>query len=266
MFSPYDFNYTWAFTESHNILCAAFAALALLAWRLRWPRGLLVVFLAAASWALAGSLIVHRLMLANEPLVLPTAAFLPEGRGRVLDMGAGSGRSTLMVALGRPGSRVTALDIYRGSEYGIGDNTPDRLIANARVAGVADRVDVKVGDMRQMPFDAGTFDAGVSAYAIDHLRGDGAARALAEAARVIRVRGQFLLMVVNVDWWLRVAFPSIHGHGYFSTPQDVAKWRNAMTTAGFDVVEIGTQPGTLYFLGTKLAPSGSDAVTQLPPP
>ena len=77
----------------------------------------------------------------------------------------------------------------------------------------------------------------MSAYAIDHLRGDGAARALAEAARVIRPRGQFLLMVVNVDWWVRVAFPSIHGHGYFSTPQDVARWRDAMTTAGFDVTE-----------------------------
>jgi SAM-dependent methyltransferase len=141
-----------------------------------------------------GSLIVHRLMLANEPLVLPTQAFLPAGQGRVLDMGAGSGRSTLMVALGRPASRVTALDIYRGSEYGIGDNTPDRLIANARVAGVADRVDVKVGDMRQMPFDAGAFDAGVSAYAIDHPRGDGAARAR-RAARVIRPRGN------SCRWW-----------------------------------------------------------------
>ena len=113
-----------------------------------------------------------------------------------------------MVALGRPASRVTALDIYRGPEYSIDDNTPARLMANARVAGVANRVDVKVGDMRQVPFDTGTFDAGVSAYAINHLHGDGAARALAEAARVIRVRGQFLLMVVNVDWWVRVAFPS----------------------------------------------------------
>jgi len=87
----------------------------------------------------------------------------------------------------------------------------------------------------------------------DHLRGDGAARALAEAARVIRPRGQFLLMVVNVDWWVRVAFPSIHGHGYFSTLQDVARWRDALTTAGFDVTEIGTQPGTLFLLGERKA-------------
>ena len=254
MFSPYDFGYTWVFTRSHLILFGVFSALSLLAWRLRWPRWLLGALLVVALWAMAGTLIVHQVMLGNQPLVLPTQAFLPAGRGQVLDMGAGSGRSTLMVALGRPAAHVTALDIYKGAEYGIGDNTPARLLANARVAGVADRVDVKVGDMRQMPFLAGTFDAAVSAYAIDHLHADGVTRALAEASRVLRPHGQFLLLVVNVDWWVRIAFPSPHGHGYFSRPQYVQKWRNALTTAGFNVVEVGTQPATLYFLAERNAP------------
>lgn len=42
---------------------------------------------------------------------------------------------------------MTALDVF-GAEYGIGDNTPDRLLANARAAGAGDRLQVQVGDKR----------------------------------------------------------------------------------------------------------------------
>jgi SAM-dependent methyltransferase len=158
-----------------------------------------------------------------------------------------------MVLQARPYVRVTALDIYRGDQFGIGDNTPQRLLANARVAGVADRVDVKVGDMRQMPFGDRSFDAAVSAYAIDHLGQDGVRQSLAEASRVLRPRGQLLLLVVNVDGWVRLAFPSLHGHGYFSRPQYRDRWRDALAAAGFDVIEDGTPPTTLYLLASRRA-------------
>jgi SAM-dependent methyltransferase len=254
MFSPgYDFDYTWTFTQVHLIVCIAFGVPALIGYFRRWPRWITAAAGLVAIWGLAGSLIVHQVLRANRPMDLPTAAFLPDGRGRVLDMGAGSGRSTLMVLLARPAARVTALDIYKGTEYGIDDNTPDRLLANAKVAGVADRVDVTVADMRRMPFPDGSFDAAVSAFAIDHLHKDGIERALAEASRVLRRRGQFLLMTLNDDGWIRLAFPSIHGHGYFGHAPDVAKWRDAMTTAGFNIVEVGTQPATLYLLAERKA-------------
>jgi ubiquinone/menaquinone biosynthesis C-methylase UbiE len=248
MFSPaYDFDYTWTFTQVHLIVCIAFGVPALIGWFRRWPGWITAAAALVAIWGLAGSLIVHQVIRANRPMDLPTAAFLPDGRGRVLDMGAGSGRSTLMVV------RPTALDIYKGTEYGIDDNTPDRLLANAKVAGVADRVDVTVADMRQMPFPDDSFDAAVSAFAIDHLPKDGVERSLAETSRVLRPHGQFLLMTLNVDGWIRFAFPSIHGHGYFGHAPDVAKWRDALTTAGFNVVEVGTQPATLYLLAERKA-------------
>ena len=113
-----------------------------------------------------------------------------------------------MVLLARPAARVTALDIYKGTEYGIDDNTPDRLLANAKVAGVADRVDVKVADMRQMPFRAARSTPAVSAYAIDHLPKDGVERARwRRRPACFAPRGQFLLMALNVDGWVRFAFP-----------------------------------------------------------
>ena len=41
---------------------------------------------------------------------------------------------------------------------------------NAQIAGVTERASARVGDMRELPFGDGEFDAVVSSYAVDHLR------------------------------------------------------------------------------------------------
>lgn len=241
----YDFGYSWPWTRAYPLVFLICAALALLAWRSRWHRAAVGMGL-LSLWALVGAITMLQMSL---PMTLPTQSFLPSGDGRVLDMGAGSGRSTLMVLQSRPRVRVTALDRYTGY-YGIDDNTPERLHANARVAGADDRVDVTVADMRDMPFPSGSFDGAVSAFAIDHLGSDGVTRALSEAARVLRPGGEFLLVIVNVDWWARFAVPwmAIHGHGYFGHRQDVDRWSAALGSAGFELVEHGTGIASQYFL------------------
>jgi SAM-dependent methyltransferase len=246
----YDFGYTWPWVYGHLWAAAAFFLLAAATWWLGWPRLVRVACLGGALWALAGFVIVHGVFRFNRPLVLPTERFLNAGSGRVLDGGAGSGRSTLMVLLGRPRATVVALDIF-DNRFGIGDNTPERLLKNAAIAGVADRVEARAGDMRQMPFESGSFDAAVSAYTIDHLRSKGVEQSLAEMARVLRPNGQLLLMVVNPDRWIFAAFPFMAAHGYFGHGPGTAHWRTALETAGFDVVEQGTQPGSLYFLAAR---------------
>jgi SAM-dependent methyltransferase len=247
----YDFGYSWVFTRGHLIVFAVFAILALVAWRRRWRWWLTAGAVVVALWGLAGSLVVHQVLRFNTPVSLPTQAFLPSGTGRVLDMGAGSGRSTLMVLLARPQATVTALDIYSGY-FGIDDNTPARLLANARVAGAESRVETVVGDMRKMPLESGSFDAALSAFAVDHLPARDIPVALAEAARVLKPRGQFLYLGLNVDVYVRVAFPPIHGHGgYWTRSETFTKWRGLLGDAGFEVVAEGTQPGTIYVLGQK---------------
>ena len=247
--SGYDFGYSWPFTRGHMIVFMVFALIALVAWRRGWKRWIMAGATLVAVWGLAGWFIVHEGL--EKPIPLPTPQFLASGTGRVLDMGAGSGRSTLMVLLARPQARVTALDLYSGY-FGIDDNTPARLLANARVAGAEKRVDAKVGDMRQMPFEAATFDAALSAFAIDHLRSSDIPIALNEAARVLKPRGQFLYMGLNVDAYVFIAFPPFHGHGgYWTRSETAAKWRGLLEGAGFDVVAEGTQPGTIYVLGQK---------------
>jgi SAM-dependent methyltransferase len=252
--TTYDFGYTWVWTHGHLVPFALFVAMGAVAlWR-RWPRWIAALSGVLALWALAGFLITQLVMDANRPMALPNENFLRAGDGRVLDVGAGSGRSTLMVLLARPRARVTALDIYSGY-FGIDDNSPERIRANARVAGVEDRLDVVTGDMREMPLPDESFDAAVSAFAIDHLNRDGVTRALAEVARVLRPGGEFLLMIINVDGWIRFAYPLPHGHGgYFTRAQNVERWRTVLAAAGLEVVEQGSRPGTLYFLAQRRPP------------
>ncbi len=247
----YDFGYSWPWTGGHLILLALFAVLVGVAsWR-RWPRWSLVIFLVLSIWALTGALIVHYVLDLNRPMTLPTASFLPSGSGRVLDAGAGSGRATVAVLRERPHSTVTALDIYSGY-FGITDNTPERLRTNAHIAGVESRVDVTVGDMRDLPLPSESFAAALSVAAIDHLRRDDVRKALREVERVLAPGGQFLLVTINLDPWIRVALPVPHVHGYFSTRQRADRWRAMLEEAGLTVVEEGTRPGTLYLLAQKM--------------
>jgi SAM-dependent methyltransferase len=242
----YDFGYEWPWVWGHAIGALVFALLACALWAFA-RRRLSVVAAALAVWALAGVVIVNVVFAFSRPIPLPTQRFLEAGRGRVLDAGAGSGRSTLMVLLARPAATVTALDIF-GAEYGIAGNTPERLRANARAAGAESRLEVQVGDMRTMPFPPAAFDGAVSAFAIDHLSRPDVERTLAEMARVVRPGGDFLLLVINQDGWIRTAFPFLAHHGYFGGRANPDRWRALLAAASFDVVEQGTTPGTLYFL------------------
>jgi ubiquinone/menaquinone biosynthesis C-methylase UbiE len=245
----YDFGYEWPWTWGHAIAAVIFTVLAVALYRARWRRagGVLA---ALALWAVAGAVIVNIVMRFSLPIVLPTERFLASGEGRVLDAGAGSGRSALMVLTARPRATVTALDIF-GAEYGIGGNGPERLIANARAAGAEARLEVRVGDMRAMPFEPGTFDGAVSAFAIDHLSRRDVDTTFTELVRVLKPGGQFLLLVINQDAWVRTALPFFVHHGYFGGRAYPDRWRSGLERAGLRVIDEGTQPGTLYFLTEK---------------
>ena len=247
----YEFGYSWWIVWGHLVPVAVFGGLGLIGLRLRWRRWLVMIFAVVAAWGVSGLLITHYLFALNLPAQLPTAQFLPSGAGRVVDIGAGSGRASIGLLLERPRVTVTGVDIYRGY-YGIADNTPERFMRNAHIAGVADRADAKVGDARELPLATSAYDGAISFAAIDHLPRAGVPKALAEAARVLKPGGEFLLIVVNVDGWARFASPHALGH---HPPADRRRWRTLLESAGFQIEEQGTQPGALYFLSRKPRPS-----------
>ena len=156
-----------------------------------------------------------------------------------------------MVLQARPAARVTAVDIYRGTSAST--TTRRRGQGQRRVAGVDGRLDVKTADIRALPFADSSYDAAVSAFVIDHLNREGVTKSLEEVSRVLRPGGEFLLLVLNVDWWVKVAYPLPHGHGYFSHSPAANRWTSALEGAGFQVVEQGARPAILY-LGRRPTP------------
>ena len=260
----FDFGYSWPITWGLLVPLTLFGGLAALGIWLKWRRWLVVGCGLIATWAVVGLLISHFLFRLSLPLKLPTEQFLSSGAGRVVDIGAGSGRAAIGLLLARPGVTVTAIDIYKGY-FGIDDNTPERFMRNARIAGVADRAEAKVGDARELPLETGTYDGAISLAAIDHLPRAGVPKALAEAARVLKPGGDFLLMVVNVDGWALFASPHAIGHHPRANPD---RWRTLLESAGFTVVEQGTEPAVLYFLArkpTRLTRDGEAGCSTRPP-
>jgi SAM-dependent methyltransferase len=247
-FFKYDFGYSWPWSYGHLAAAGVFVGMGVLALLLGWKKWTVVASGIATLWALAAFVTFDSGL--HRPAELPTPRFLDSGRGRVLDGGAGSGRATVMVLLARPQASVVALDLF-DEGYGISGNGPDRLRANVRAAGVENRVEIRKGDLCALPFEAGSFDAAVSSFAIDHLGRKGSQQSIAEMARVVRPRGQFLLMVLNTDAYVKFAYPLIHRHMYYGHGGTTERWRTALATAGFDVLEQGTQPATMYFLAER---------------
>jgi SAM-dependent methyltransferase len=252
MTSPftYDFGYTWLVTWIHAIPLVLGGAAAILGlWR-GWRRSIVVIASVLALWGCAGVFVMHGVFGINAPMAVPSEQFLASNRGRFVDVGAGSGRAAIGVLRARPNTTATAVDIYSGF-WGIDGNTPERLMTNARIGGVAERIDVQTADMRKLPFPDSTYDGAVSTYAIDHLRRDDIPIALNEVARVLKPNGAFLLGIVNQDFWVRLGMPIPHFGLAAHRPADPNRWRALLNDSGFDIVEEGTSPATLYWLARK---------------
>jgi SAM-dependent methyltransferase len=240
----YDFGYSPSLRYAMLVPLVIVGLLAAIAaWR-SWSRWVLVPLVIIGIWSVA-AVVVFNLML-GRPMSLPTDRFLTAGSGRVLDVGAGSGRAAIGVLLARPQATAVGVDIYSGY-WGIDENTPERFMRNARIAGVAERASAQVGDMRHLPFNNGEFDAVVSSYAIDHLRRAERPQAIAEVARVLKPGGEFLLMVIHVDWKVWIMSPVLAHH----PSQDPEPWRVWLRENGFTLEEEGTRLSTLYFLAKR---------------
>jgi len=118
-----------------------------------------------------------------------------KGDERLLDIGCGRGAVLLMAAQRLPRGRAVGVDVWSATDQS--GNAEQVTRRNAALEGVAQRVELHTADMRQLPFDDGSFDVVVSSLAIHNISGAGErAKALREAARVLKQGGK--LMIADV--------------------------------------------------------------------
>ncbi len=243
-----DFGYPWWLSYGHLAVFAVFATFLLLGFARKWSKWPMIFLGAVATWSAASFLLIHFGLDINGRAPMPTQSFLRSGTGRILDLGAGTGRSSIMVLAARPQATLVASDLFGESfdhHFGHGDSPQERLLRNLKAAGVDQRASIVTADMRKLPFETSSFDAIVSSYAVDHLNRDGITQALAEAARVLKPGGDFLLVLVSNDRWAKLAFGPLLTHGGTRSP---SWWDAKAREAGFQVMEQGTSPVTLYLL------------------
>jgi arsenite methyltransferase len=116
-----------------------------------------------------------------------------KGNERLLDLGCGRGAVLLAAAKLLPAGRAVGIDIWSTSDQS--GNSAAATERNAGLEGVADRVEVRSGDMRSLPFPDASFDVVVSSMAIHNIRErEGRTSALDEAVRVLRQGGTLAIV------------------------------------------------------------------------
>lgn len=239
--SRLDFGYSFLWSHGHGLLAGALALVAFVLIAAGVTGWVIVLFAAGAIWAWTGYLLLRLVFRAHRPMKMPTARFMNVDEGEILDLGCGSGRTSIMVAQARPGVHVTALDNF-SAKY-IRDHGEARLFRNLEIAGVKDRVTLQRGDMLSLPFEDESFDGAVSSYALDHLKSH-IPRALSEASRVLKPDGQFLLMVILPDLYMNICYPGVVGLAF----PTMNRWHRMFREAGFEVVLEDAPAGGGWFL------------------
>lgn len=111
------------------------------------------------------------------------------GDENVLDVGCGRGLLLIEAAKRLTIGKATGVDIWSSRDQS--GNSPDAAMENADHEGVLDRVEIKDGDARKLPFPDGSFDVVLSSAVIHnmHRRAD-RKQAIREMVRVLKPGGR----------------------------------------------------------------------------
>ncbi len=114
------------------------------------------------------------------------------GNEQVLDVGCGRGLLMNGVARRLLKGRAFGIDLWQTVDQS--GNSAEAALANAKAENVADRVEVKTADMRELPFPGGSMDAVISSIAIHNVSDeDGRSKAIKEIARVLKHKGRLAI-------------------------------------------------------------------------
>jgi ubiquinone/menaquinone biosynthesis C-methylase UbiE len=155
-----------------------------------------------------------------------------QGDETVLDVGCGRGLVLIGAAKRlNKGGKAFGIDIWQAQD--LSGNRPEATLENARLEGVAERVEVKTADMRQIPFPDGTFDRIVSKEAIHNVYAKAdRATALREIVRVLKPGGAVVICDIR---HFREYAAELKGRGLI----DVERVGSSAASWIFEVLSLG---------------------------
>src|SRR5262249_35156145 len=89
------------------------------------------------------------------------------GDEQVLDVGCGRGLMLIGAAKRLKTGKAVGVDLWQTEDQS--GNSPDTTRANAVAENVTERIEIKTGDARHLPFEAGCFDVVVSSWALHNI-------------------------------------------------------------------------------------------------
>jgi len=114
------------------------------------------------------------------------------GDEQVLDVGCGHGLMLITAAKYLTRGKAVGVDIWQQADQA--GNSAEATLANVRWEGVADRVELRDGDARDLPFADGTFDVVLSSWALHNIYDSaGRAQAIREIVRVLKPGGRLAI-------------------------------------------------------------------------
>jgi len=126
------------------------------------------------------------------------------GDEQVLDVGCGHGLMLIGAAKRLTIGKAVGIDLWQKEDQA--GNSPEATMANARIEGVADRVELKDGDARKLPFADRSFDVILSSWALHNIyEREQRTVAVREIARVLKPGGRIALADIrHADEYLEV--------------------------------------------------------------
>ena len=114
------------------------------------------------------------------------------GDEQVLDVGCGHGLMLIGAAKRLTTVHAEGIDIWQQEDQA--SNSPRATMENAMREGVADQVELRNADARELPFLDGSFDVVLSSFAIHNIYDAvGREKAIREIHRVLKPGGQLVL-------------------------------------------------------------------------
>lgn len=118
------------------------------------------------------------------------------GDEQVLDVGCGHGLMLIGAAKRLSGGKATGIDLWQREDQA--GNSREATWQNVQLEGVTDRVELKDGDARNLPFANGMFDLVLSSWALHNIY-DRKQRlgAVGEIVRVLKPGGRLILIDIR---------------------------------------------------------------------